>query len=307
MGQKVLSCGVIGAALLLGACGSVPTWESRLRGIQFHNNMYVAQAGDTFETIALRYQLPIAELRGLNPNVGNTLIAGTRLNVRPGTTLAEEVRSRAVFGNTEASRPAIARRPTDDADVVISATSLQPQLIGQPLAAADQTSELSTGIYPNEASDVREEIVSDSEFSEAVAINSDDQLLQDELRAMVESWHWPTQGQIARGYNPDKPNGQGVDIAGVPGQDIHAAAAGTVVYSGRDLSGGGNLIIVRHPENLLTTYSHADNLFVAEDDEVQAGDPIASLGWNAAAESVLRFEVRRDGKALDPMDFLPAP
>ena len=82
--------------------------------------------------------------------------------------------------------------------------------------------------------------------------------------------------------------------------------SGTVVYSGRDLSdSGGNLIIVRHPNNLMTTYSHADQLFVAEDDQVAAGDPIASLGWNANRESVLRFEVREDGNPLDPMQFLP--
>ena len=129
--------------------------------------------------------------------------------------------------------------------------------------------------------------------------------LDAQLQGYVGEWTWPTDGAVARGFAPERIGGQGVDIAGVPGQDVRAALDGTVVYSGRDLSGGGNLVIVRHGDDLMTTYSHADALFVTEDDRVSAGDPIASLGWNSERESVLRFEVRRDGNPLDPMAFLP--
>lgn len=118
-------------------------------------------------------------------------------------------------------------------------------------------------------------------------------------------WYWPTDGEVARGFRPDQVGGQGVDIAGMPGQDVRAAMDGTVVYSGRDLSGVGNLVILRHPDNLLSTYSHADELYVAEDDVVRAGDPIASLGANENRESVLGFEIRRDGNPLNPLEFLP--
>jgi len=128
------------------------------------------------------------------------------------------------------------------------------------------------------------------------AIGSD--TLSRELQPFLGAWSWPMQGHVARGFAPDEVGGQGVDIAGVPGQEVRAAMQGTVVYSGRDLSGGGKLIIVQHDDSLMTTYSHADELFVVEDDVVQAGDPIASLGWNANQESVLRFEVRRDGREL---------
>jgi len=118
-------------------------------------------------------------------------------------------------------------------------------------------------------------------------------------------WQWPTDGTLARGFDPGRAGRHGVDIAGAPGQDVRASLDGTVVYAGRDLSGGGNLVIVRHDDQLMTTYSHADKLFVTEDDQVRAGDPIASLGWNAESESVLRFEVRRDGSPLDPLAYLP--
>ena len=88
---------------------------------------------------------------------------------------------------------------------------------------------------------------------------------------------------------------------------MRAAAAGLVIYSGKSLAGDdGNLVILRHADGLMTTYSHADRLFVTEDDRVRAGDPIASLGANEASESVLSFEVRRAGEAgpLDPMRFV---
>jgi len=121
----------------------------------------------------------------------------------------------------------------------------------------------------------------------------------------TNGWVWPTWGEVAREFAPTEAGGQGIDIAGVPGQEIHAASGGTVAYAGRDLAGGvGKLIILRHHSGLMTTYSHASQLFVAEDDVVRAGDVIASLGANARNESVLRFEVRQDGNPLNPMNFL---
>lgn len=118
------------------------------------------------------------------------------------------------------------------------------------------------------------------------------------------AWTWPTQGQVARGFAPIQEGRHGVDIAGVPGQPVVAVSDGVVAYSGRDPSGVGNLIIVRHDDSLLTAYSHTADLFVAENDTVSAGDPIATLGWNSRQESVLRFEVRRNGNSVNPMDFL---
>jgi lipoprotein NlpD len=81
---------------------------------------------------------------------------------------------------------------------------------------------------------------------------------------------------------------------------------GQVAYSGKDPSGSGNLVIVRHENSLLTAYSHCRDLYVAEGDSVRAGDPIGTLGWNSRQESVLRFEVRQDGNSLNPMNFLAA-
>lgn len=270
-------------------CASVPQVESRLQSLQFYPNMYVVQAGDTLDTIAFRYRLDRNELAAINPGSENGVVPGMRLNVRPGTDLSDEIRAGTGY--------ALTRQPN-----IVSGTSAAPQ------AALAQTATQAVVVNPVNDSQAsgypREEIVPDDLDFQPVQQGSD--TISRELQPYVGRWSWPLQGEVARGFAPNEVGGQGVDIAGVPGQEVRAAMQGTVVYSGRDLSGGGKLIIVQHDDSLMTTYSHADDLFVAEDDVVQAGDPIASLGWNANRESVLRFEVRRDGNPLNPLDFLPA-
>jgi len=110
---------------------------------------------------------------------------------------------------------------------------------------------------------------------------------------------------IAREFDASKPNGRGIDIAGAPGQDVYAARDGVVTFSGRDPSGIGKLVIVKHVDDYLSIYSHTQNLFVSENDSVKAGDPIASLGANANEEAMLRFELRKNGKLLNPIKYLP--
>ena len=314
-------------AVLAIGCTSVPEVESRLRTLQFHPNMYVVRAGDTLETIAFRYRLPIEELASLNPGVGERPSPGTRINVRPGTELSEAVRAR---GDTPAdtwSGSDLAAAPrsatTDDAvatrAVPRRAVVVEPEPLPEPIVPSAHVESTSAPLEtvafteaPEPLGDAgaagypREEVVPD-DFLPGEESSAARAALDAELQRYVGRWTWPTDGVIARAFEPERAGGQGVDITGVPGQHVRAALDGTVVYSGRDLSGGGNLVILRHDDELMTTYSHTDELFVAEDDRVLAGDPIASLGWNERREAVLTFEVRRDGDPLDPMAFLPSP
>lgn len=302
-------CGPLLLTLVSAACSSLPEVESRLQMLQFYPNMYVVQAGDTLETVAFRYELSTAELAALNPGAESRFYPGLRINVRPGTELADELRARTGWAPTSQPKLVSADAPRPQAAIVSATVSsnlpvrrLNPE-VDEVLAGAG----LGPGRMTNSAGEAgsfpREEIIEDD--LDAFDVSSQRERIDNQLQRYVGSWSWPLEGQIARGYAPNQAGGQGVDIAGIPGQDVRAAKDGTVVYSGRDLSGGGNLIIVRHDDSLMTTYSHADSLFVAEDDVVQAGDPIASLGWNSNQESVLRFEVRQDGNPLNPMDFLP--
>ena len=115
-------------------------------------------------------------------------------------------------------------------------------------------------------------------------------------------WGWPTQGQTIGTF---KGAGKGFDIAGTFEQPIRAAATGRVVYAGGGLVGYGQLVIVKHDAGLLSAYAHNERLHVKEGDAVRGGQHIADMGRSAKGRALLHFEIRRDGKPVDPGGYLP--
>jgi len=118
------------------------------------------------------------------------------------------------------------------------------------------------------------------------------------------SWQWPTQGRLARSFDPADTR-KGIGLAGDAGQDVVAAASGQVVYSGTALIGYGELIIIKHSDTLLSAYGHNRRRLVGEGDRVQRGQKIAEMGQDHRQEEMLHFEIRRDGEPVNPLDFLP--
>lgn len=116
-------------------------------------------------------------------------------------------------------------------------------------------------------------------------------------------WAWPTRGKIVRSNSPLSK--KGVDIAGRLGQDVKAAAAGNVVYSGSGLLGYGQLVIIKHNETYLSAYAHNDQILVNEGDVVTAGQLIAKMGKNSQGVTLLHFEIRKNGKPVNPKTYLP--
>ena len=118
------------------------------------------------------------------------------------------------------------------------------------------------------------------------------------------AWQWPTSGAA----KPAKAasGAAGLDIKGSRGQSVVAAADGQVVYSGNGLRGYGQLIIVKHDDTFLSAYAHNDKLLVGEGARVKAGQPIAHMGDTEADEVMLHFEIRKNGIAVDPAQYLPA-
>jgi len=118
---------------------------------------------------------------------------------------------------------------------------------------------------------------------------------------------WPVRGKIISGFGP-KANGlknEGINIAVPEGTSIRAAADGVVAYSGNELKGYGNLVLIRHEDGYVTAYAHASELFVKRGDTVKRGDVIAKAGQTGSVSSPqLHFEVRKGAVALDPMKFL---
>lgn len=120
------------------------------------------------------------------------------------------------------------------------------------------------------------------------------------------SWRWPAQGAIVGRYVAGDATKQGVDIAGTSGQAVNAAADGVVVYSGAGLVGYGELIIIKHSEQWLSAYGHNRKRLVNEGQNVKAGQQIAEMGRTGANRDMLHFEIRYNGKPVDPQQYLPA-
>jgi len=117
------------------------------------------------------------------------------------------------------------------------------------------------------------------------------------------SFQWPTRGNVLAGF--DEVKNKGIDIAGKAGDPVLAAADGKVVYAGSGLRGYGNLVILKHNNTYLTAYAHNQSLLVKEDQAIKRGQKIAEMGNSDADQVKLHFEIRRQGKPVDPAKYLP--
>jgi lipoprotein NlpD len=117
------------------------------------------------------------------------------------------------------------------------------------------------------------------------------------------SWMWPSNGKIVATFDEGK--NKGIDIAGRAGQQVMAAGSGKVMYAGSGIRGYGNLVIVKHSNSLLSAYAHNRNIVVKEGDNVNKGQVIAEMGDSDADSVKLHFEIRQQGKPVDPSRFLP--
>lgn len=116
-------------------------------------------------------------------------------------------------------------------------------------------------------------------------------------------WQWPTRGKLLRADSPTAK--KGIDISGRTGQKIVAAATGEVVYSGSGLLGYGKLIIIKHNNAYLSAYAHNQKMVVREGDKVKTGQQISTMGVDSRGTPVLHFEIRRNGKPVNPLRRLP--
>lgn len=117
------------------------------------------------------------------------------------------------------------------------------------------------------------------------------------------NWMWPASGPVITNFDETKT--KGLSISGKAGDPVLAAADGRVVYAGSGLRGYGNLVIVKHNSTFLTAYAHNQNLLVKEDQAVRRGQKIAEMGSTDAESVQLHFEIRRQGKPVDPAKLLP--
>ncbi len=118
-------------------------------------------------------------------------------------------------------------------------------------------------------------------------------------------WEWPAAGKVVQGFDGKGSQNKGIDIVNRMGTPIKAAASGQVVYSGSGLPGYGYLIIIKHSDAYLSAYAHNSTVLVKEGQRVKAGEVIARMGNTGADKVMLHFEIRKQGKPIDPEGVLP--
>ena len=119
------------------------------------------------------------------------------------------------------------------------------------------------------------------------------------------AWNWPVRGKVIQSFSAKQPGLKGIDIAGRKGMPVRAAASGRVVYVGEGLASYGRLIIIKHNEKFLSAYAHNQKLLVKEGENVEAGSVIAEMGATGTDQVKLHFEVRKQGRPVNPLIYLP--
>ncbi len=239
---------------------------ARRNSVSSGGSYYVVKRGDTLYSIAWQNGLTYQQLAASNNiHYPYTIYTGQRLNLRS----AAPVRAPAPVQDNRA-RP----RPLPQPAPVTAATPLPSQPANRVATPAVQETAVSAGGAA-------------------------------EVSGYDGRWIWPTRGRILRSYQSSGRGKKGIEIGGHDGQPVKAAAGGKVVYAGSGLVGYGRLIIIKHNENLLSAYGHNSKLLVSEGDQVTAGQQIAEMGSSGTNRTGLYFEVRKDGKPVDPLRYLP--
>lgn len=125
------------------------------------------------------------------------------------------------------------------------------------------------------------------------------------LPLRIDKWQWPAAGRVLQTFRANDTARKGIEITGKLGQAVKAAASGTVVYSGNGLINYGNLVIIKHSHSFLSAYAYNRSLLVKEGESVKQGQSIARMGKANSAKAQLHFEIRRNGKPVNPLHYLP--
>jgi lipoprotein NlpD len=260
------------------ACGGSPPAPVEDRGAQPQASSYTVKSGDTLYSIAFRYGLDyriVAVANGIGESY--TIYPGQKIYLDEAAPPGQPGPSRAAPAPVKTPAPV-----TAPADGKVSA----PSTVLQSKPTVGEPTQTPASVPSPAIAKVKQEIDADTYSG-----------------ATVETWLWPTRGTVTRGYAESVH--KGIDIGGERGDPVVAAAAGKVVYAGTGIVGFGELLILKHNEVYLSAYGHNDRLLVAEGQTVAAGQTIAEKGSSGTDTVKLHFEIRKEGKPIDPQRVLP--
>ncbi|MCG7914201.1 MAG: peptidoglycan DD-metalloendopeptidase family protein [Candidatus Thiodiazotropha weberae] len=229
---------------------------------------YLVQPGDTLYAIAWRHYLEHEHLAAWNgiKAPSYSIYPGQRLRLKPPE--VRKKRQRQPLDTTPVKK--VVKKPQPTTPVVRPVTKSPPK--------------------PTVAKSVP--------LKKSVATN--------QKKRVKLAWRWPTKGRVVQTFSSSDQNRKGVRIGGEIGQPIKAAEAGRVVYAGGGLVGYGNLVIIKHDKNYLSAYGYNRKLLVKEGDNLAKGDIVAHMGSpHSGGQPVLHFEIRKQGKPINPLPLLP--
>lgn len=283
------SVGVIRAAALLLLCavvlsgcssrGSAPVYNrtaqdhsvsstphKRPRPPAYSRTYYLVQPGDTLYSIAWRQSLSYRDLASWNG------VRPPGYRIFPGQRLRLKAPERSRSGSApRSSKPVTVATPKTAPKPSIKPAAKPPAYSRPPVAAVNKPA------VPKSSS-----------------------------KRLKLAWNWPTKGRVVQTFSAGDDTRKGIWIQGQLGQKVNASESGKVVYAGNGLVGYGNLIIIKHDRSYLSAYGYNSKLLVKEGDEVRRGDVVAYMGTpNTGAQPVLHFEVRRQGRPINPLPLLP--
>ena len=252
-------------------------------------NQHTVFRGDTLYSIAWRYGMDYRQIARINNiRAPYTIYTGQKLNLGGNQSSVSNQREMSV-ANGAVAVPDNGYDAKNGGVREISATQ-------QVVSVSPSTSVRSDNGVTGQSS---------SESKAGIPKTSAQPAARTQTNATAGKWVWPTQGRLIKRFSSGDSLQKGIDIEASPGTSITAAAAGSVVYAGNGLAGYGELLIIKHDEQFLSAYAHNSKLLVAEGDTVRSGQLIAEMGSSGTDKTKLHFEIRQDGKPVDPLLYLP--
>ncbi len=264
---------------------------------------YIVQRRDTLYSIAVKYGISLSELAKWN-NISdpNSIEPGQKISLSiPSTKQAQPSvfpLGQPVISGIESNLGGVSQPAAIDGQIKREPKGLKLQYSGQTLAEMQYMANMPTTMPSTN------QRVADNKVAriEVAPVPESTAILSLQNNAKIE-WMWPAPGKLIEGFSKDS---KGVRISGQSGQAVLASAAGEVVYSGSGLRGYGKLIIIKHNNTFLSAYAYNSLLLVKEGDRVAKGQKIAEMGNTDTDTVKLHFEIREQGKPVDPLRYLPS-
>lgn len=285
--RQVLHCIVL-LGLITGCSHRISNWDP---------DDYTVKSGDTLYSIAWRYEIDPLALARWNDLTGPYII-------RPGDRLHTKASD-----STKAVATSVLTREKNKSSVLVEKGDTLYSLAKENDMPAWKLASINAlkkpyVIYAGQKLRLKEQTARSTSTTSQARTNTKTGTPADSNRMV--NWQWPVKGKVISKFNKRKNNARGINIAGPEGETVKAAAPGKVVYSGNGLISYGNLVIIKHSRSYLSAYAHNRKLLVKEGQMVKVGQKIAELGKTGAKKPQLHFEIRKNGKPVNPLLYLPS-